>query len=371
MKLLFLLLAHLSICCFARDLLYKDKIDGSKYPRFGAALATSNNKLIIGVSSMFPGPIFIAQPGKKMELLPPPKGAFIHGLNVAVNKDYILTNGAKGNRPPLTWYIYVYSAVHPHKLVAEIPVENHGFIGMAISEDNTIAMITERSTVNFYSYDGQGAWSQAIEFDIGKHPLYPSRTVTISGDYAAVGMCQYNGEGEGQAEIFERAQGVWKHTQTIKSSEYKFFGAEVAMHKNHLVVAAMNGNKEQHAFVYQRNDASGKWVQEGDLVIPLPTHEAGYNPTFGVDVFIGDEHLIAVSSKLKGTIATKIFKEVEEGKWAEHVNLKADPMDGFLQQNAAVRFGGKNWVFTGRVSIGGHKSGEVYIHDLSKIRTDE
>ena len=130
----------------------------------------------------------------------------------------------------------------------------------------------------------------------------------------------------------------------------------------------MKGNTEQHVFIYRRNDATGKWLAEDHLTIPT-SPKTGYYPTFGIDLKIGNPHLLAVSTKNEGDVTTKIFKE-SKGNWTEHGSLTAEPIDPLRQSNAAVHFGSNNIVYTSRVSPYARRS-EVFVHDLSKIVDNE
>ncbi len=235
----------------------------------------------------------------------------------------------------------------------------------------------------------QSAWqeqSKNFPLDIVPEDRF-GWSVSISGDYAAIGMPYNddNGDSSGSAYIFENNDANW--IQQVKivpqdNSDGDKFGIAVEIKDNYAIIGAGysddNGTRSGSAYIY-KNDLS--WHQQAKL---LPTDGAAYN-YFGKSVSISGGYAV-VSASWNSSVAYKagaayIFKRDPNNlNWIQHQKLvPADlqELDYFgepvaMDGDYIVALGGRgsayifeknglNWVQTDKIELSEHFFNDVSI----------
>lgn len=193
------------------------------------------------------------------------------------------------------------------------------------------------------------------------------RCVSISGDYAIVGLDRedfdMSGENEvqnaGAAYIYERnTSGVWSEVQKIVASErstFDYFGYNgIDIDGNYAVIGAMQEDEDENGvneilsaggvYIFER-DTNGVW-NEIQKVVASDRAQGDY---FGWSIAIDDDHLIVGSNQDNNfTGAGYVFKKSGSGIWNQVQKLTAS--------NTLIgdRFGQDIDIDGNRIIVGAH-----------------
>ena len=198
-------------------------------------------------------------------------------------------------------------------------------VGAPYNDQFTSTFTDVGAYVVFKLNEGTGLWSQ-VDRSYGNTPYgYMGYSVSISGDYLAVGNPQAS-DGTitcGKIFIFKRnvASNIWD----LQSSLYNNiktggsqFGHSVAISDNYLVVGSpyFNGTftSEGHASIFKRNAANWTFTQR------ITNVDNQANANFGRSVSISENHIL-VSGPNTNYGAVKILKKVGE-LWLTHQYTK-------------------------------------------------
>jgi len=135
-------------------------------------------------------------------------------------------------------------------------------------------------SVFVYEQASDGAWAQVDElvaFDAGDEAMGFGRSIAVWENTLVAGAPTANA-----VYIFERnAEGMWEGTGKL-TDDYTDFGSEVAIHDDHLIVAA-SGGREMAGKVYAFHRTSdGSWEQMGQLDAGDMTSPARYGEAIRV-----------------------------------------------------------------------------------------
>lgn len=185
------------------------------------------------------------------------------------------------------------------------------YFGASVSMDNDYAIVgaygnTDAGTWTGAAYvfekNDEGDWVETeklLASDAGGNYRF-GYSVSLSGDYAAVGVWRGYSAVTGAAYVFERdADGNWVETQKLASSDPEGedrFGITVAVDGDYIIAGAPwhdhSGSKSGSAFLFERND-EGEWIE----IHQLTAADGAYNDQLGWAVSIDDNHAIVGAIK--------------------------------------------------------------------------
>jgi len=216
---------------------------------------------------------------------------------------------------------------------------DYAIVGAPCDDDRGIdsgsAYIFSRSGINWIQQAKLTIPDGAVEDFFGK-------AVSISGDYAIVGVpySDANGEASGSAYIFKRSGTSWLREAKLTPSDanaYDEFGCSVSISGDYAIVGAIRGDKNGNdcgcAYIFKRSGTT--WAQQAKIV--------------AVDAEVDDRFGCSVSIRGNFAIVGAIFNDPNESNrgsayifrrdganWLQQTKLIASDCDAFDEFGKSV-----------------------------------
>jgi hypothetical protein len=182
-------------------------------------------------------------------------------------------------------------------------------------------------------------------------------TVSISGDYAAVGAMQ--GSVAGAAYIFRREGSIWMEEAKLIPSDgaaYDNFGGEVSISGDYVVVAATGDDGSRgSAYIFRREGS--RWVEEAKL----RASDGDEDDYFGTSVSIARDYAVIGASWDEAKSGSVYIFRREGSNWTEDAKLRA------VDREALAYFGTSVSILDDGVLVGAMrdkaKSGSAYVYE--------
>jgi hypothetical protein len=159
------------------------------------------------------------------------------------------------------------------------------------------------------------------------------RTVSICGDYVAVGCVNYNG-GDGYVSVFKLVSGSWSHegTKIGISSSLLGYGLDMKEHDGDIYLAIGAPSDSGTGKVYLYNIMVDNWIGE-DPVRNGMFVDNGENNNYGRSISLcsyGNSLYMAVGATAS-TPFLVVYKDVHAESFANLGTISADPGDNFAE----------------------------------------
>ncbi|MFH2095239.1 MAG: T9SS type A sorting domain-containing protein [Bacteroidota bacterium] len=182
------------------------------------------------------------------------------------------------------------------------------YFGVSVGIDGNYAIIGawgdddmgDKAGAAYIFYNNAGTWTQVQKLTASDGTIndYFGITVSISGDYAVVGV--YNdddlGISSGSVYIFHNNAGNWQQYQKINAYDGAtgdYFGRSVSISGDHLIVGADydddNGGDSGSAYIFYNN--AGTWTHQAKV----KAYDGAVDDRFGYSVDISGDYVIAGS----------------------------------------------------------------------------
>ena len=195
-------------------------------------------------------------------------------------------------------------------------------------------------------------------------------SVSISGDWAIVGVHYADGRGDasGSAYIFRRSGTNWVQQTKLTASDglaYDEFGYSVAINGDWAIVGAIRGDSDTNdcgcAYIFKLNGTA--WMQQAKLV----ASDAAAEDNFGSSVAIDKDIAIvgAIFDDPNGTSSGSayIFRR-NDTSWVEETKLVASDSDAFDEFGKSVSISGDYAVVGAHYeNAKGGLAGAVYVFE--------
>ncbi len=231
----------------------------------------------------------------------------------------------------------------PHQSAAlEVSSTNKGFLTPRMNSSQRKAIINPANGLLVYDMERQALymyngskWNPFVMLDEEANAVlnkkqasdgiaedYFGYKVAMDGDYAAVAASHAevnNNQNQGVVYVFHKINGEWLQEAKLYASDgsaFEYFGQNIAMHGNHLVV----GLSKKYVYVFERN--GNVWTQQ-QKVEPLDPQNAN---EFGQAIDIeGDKIVVGAKYGITSNVAkgqAYIFT-LNNGIWAQSQKLIA------------------------------------------------
>jgi choice-of-anchor B domain-containing protein len=131
-----------------------------------------------------------------------------------------------------------------------------------------------------------------------------------------------NDYSSGYVYVYRRTDGSWGRVARLEAPDAKRadrFGEALALSDTRLAVGATKQNDGQGAaYVFERN-ADGEWMASARVTAQQPTIDFGRSVALD-----GDWMIVGSSGDQSGPGTAFVFRQSEDGTWAQHATLKAD-----------------------------------------------
>ena len=182
--------------------------------------------------------------------------------------------------------------------------------------------------------DSGGPGATAVDFAGIMRILQPAlRTVAMDGDRVAVSVAS-DGSSPGGVHLFQRSDRRGWAVPTIlplpgPASEYRDFGAAMALRRDDILVAAPSAGGVGQVFVYRPADSP-----LGNITISPDSLEAGAR--FGTALVVeGSRLLIGAPGARQGSGLVFAYRSFDAGEWELHQVLSPGAYDGASEAQSA------------------------------------
>lgn len=223
---------------------------------------------------------------------------------------------------------------------------DYAVVGVGVDFSTGAALVYESTN---------GAWAQVSELTLGdgKSFDYFGDVVAMDGEYLVVGAYGRIDD-NGAAYVYERLSGGWTLVATLAASDgeqYDRFGQSVAISGNTIVVGAKyndnsNGYNAGAAYIFERH--GGSWTE----VVKIIASDGAREDTFGAEVAVSgnriliSSHLADIGGKMNSGAVYVIERRIDT--WNEVIKLTAVTPTAFNFFGRAVDLAGNRAVIGAR-----------------------
>ncbi len=168
---------------------------------------------------------------------------------------------------------------------------DYAIIGACYDDENG-----ENSGSAYIFYNNSGTWEQyqKITASDGQTNDFFAITVTISGNYAfATSLLGSSNSYAGKVYVFFNDEGIWTETAILTASDgedYDFFGTSMSISDDYAIIGAYgnddSGSESGSAYIFHNNE--GTWTE----TTKLTASNGNENDRFGISVGISDDYAI-------------------------------------------------------------------------------
>ncbi len=378
--------------CYAE---YEEKIvanDAAAEDRFGQSVSIDGNYAIVsstnggGVSNTGSAYIYVSSGGTWTQQTKLTTGVASDGFGnaVSIDGDYAIVGAYNDDDFGLNTgaaYIFVRSGsswTQQAKITASDPAAADWF-GSSVAIDGEYAIIGSildddggNSSGSAYIFKRSGtSWSQQAKITAsdGAPSDQFGREVSISGDYAVVGVYQDDdaGSSSGSAYVFVRSGTSWTQQAKLTANDAAAddrFGISVSISGDYVIAGSEfdddGGKNSGSAYIFNRSGSS--WTQQAKIT----ASDATTFDYFGASVSINGNYVIigadGEDDVENASGSAYIFKR-SGSSWTEQTRIKADDADLTDNFGDAVALG-NNYSIVGAFNDddAGNASGSAYIY---------
>ena len=168
---------------------------------------------------------------------------------------------------------------------------DYAIIGACYDDENG-----ENSGSAYIFYNNSGTWEQyqKITASDGQTNDFFAITVTISDNYAfATSLLGSSNSYAGKVYVFFNDEGIWTETAILTASDgedYDFFGTSMSISDDYAIISAYgnddSGSESGSAYIFHNNE--GTWTE----TTKLTASNGNENDRFGISVGISDDYAI-------------------------------------------------------------------------------
>jgi hypothetical protein len=281
------------------------------------------------------------------------------GTSVEINGDYAVvsahlnyTDENLANNMSGAGAVYIYKRSSAgvwsqHQKIVASDRATYKKFGNEVAFDGNTLIVTAKQTVYLFEKGVDDKWLETGKFNLPNYQTAREFSVSVSGDYAVVGLAEngFDASGSdeksnaGQTIIYEKKNGVWEQVQVVVASDRFFdanFGISTSIDGNHLVVGANRmtegmstgsaTNNSGAAYIFERQ-SNGTWTEE----IKLLASDKDDNDEFASSLSIDGSFLIVCAPHqrydengenfLHGAGAIYVYENKGNNNWIESKKL--------------------------------------------------
>ncbi len=370
----------------------QSSLDGGLYEQFGTAVAIYSNTIVIGAPGQANsnGEACIYQQEDQVWQLSTCLSAIPtfasnvqqFGDAVSISENYIIV-GATQNNSNSTGAAYIFSYqnnawIQDAELLNPDSVTN-GTFGETVSISGEYAAVGSQGlgasrdgAVYIFKRDDTGwAFDTTISPDAGENNRRFGSSVALSGEYLIIGNYEHGRYREGSATIYKRDDDIWSRQARLKGGTITRngeFGFATAISENYAVVGAQMENdpdnnktkKRGAAYVYRREGT--QWHHQTKLL----ASDGVKGDQFGSAVTVSGNHIIVGAKKKDSSSGSSYIFENIEGSWSELEIINASDRSSQDNFGNAVALSDNNFVIgADSKPMPNNLSGVSYTYDLN------
>ncbi|MBW2254042.1 MAG: tandem-95 repeat protein [Deltaproteobacteria bacterium] len=193
-------------------------------------------------------------------------------------------------------------------------------------------------------------------------------SVAVDGTYAVIGANK--DDGNGTAFVFERdaATGLWVEVAKLTASDgdgNDYFGAAVALQGSTALVSASSYNMGQgKVYVFERDSGTGVWSEVKTFMASVPVYNSGFGSTLAMDA---DRAVVGAqdTDELGNSAGSAHVFEVNggTGEWTEVATLLASDGDELDKFGRSVDIDGDRVIVGSGKDLIDDNSGQAYLFE--------
>lgn len=367
-------------------------IDGALHEQFGTAVAIFTNTIVIGAPGQAnsTGEACVYQHENQewqLSICLSATPTFATNLQkfgsaVSISENYIIV-GATQNNASSTGAAYIFNFqnntwIQDAELLNPDSVSN-GTFGETVSISGDYAAIgsqglgASRDGAVYIFKRGDTGWAldTTISPDADENNRRFGSSVSLSGEYLIVGNYEHGRYREGSATIYKRNDDTWSRQASLKGGTITRngeFGFATSISQNYAVVGAQMENdpkinktkKRGAAYVYRREGT--QWHHQTKLL----ASDGLKNDQFGSSVSVSGNHIIVGAQKKENSSGSSYIFENIDGSWSELEKITAPDSNANDNFGIAVALSDNNFVIgANNKPMPNNLSGASYTYDLN------